>query len=139
MAHDSKYEKRARSRSVQNNRSAQAAPGSWQGWVNVALPDGAKKQWFEWSKDPAHFFDAFAAMCFDGYKLTIKWEERSSAYSAFCTPADGGHRDAGWGLSERAGDPFTALNRLVYIHAVILGGDWQPYKQPTGYHDDWNT
>lgn len=109
----------------------------WHGFVNVSLTDAVKKKWFDWAARPEQFFAALEQMIRDGYKVTIKHEERTDAFSAFVTPASGEHQNSGWGLSERAGDPYTALNRVVYIHAVVLGGDWDSYKFETGYADTW--
>jgi len=137
MAHDSKYDD-AKPRKKPAPRNAPSNGfGKWQGWVNVSLPAGAKAQWMAWAQEPDKFFSALSAMLSDGYKITLKWEENNATYSSFATPADASHVDAGWGLSERAGDPYTALNRLVYIHAVVLGGDWSPYKTPVGWNDKW--
>jgi len=114
-----------------------ANSGQWQGFVNVHLPDGAKEKWFRWMSEKTAFYDAFAQMCVDGYKITVKYEVQNDCYSAFATGSTSDHHDAGWGLSERAGDPFTALSRLVYIHAVVLSRDWSPYKSAPVYEDRW--
>lgn len=133
---DQKYEKRSR---AVNKRAGGASNGAdgWHGWVNVTLTDDAKKQWFKWSQVPENFYGAFDALVRDGYKVTVKYEDDKDAFSAFVTPAARDHSNAGWGLSQRAGDPFTAVHRVVYVHAVVLAGDWDGYKTPVGWSDDW--
>lgn len=126
-----------------NAKKAQAKKGTpsgfteWQGFINVELPPGAKKAWLAWHELGTPLTDALDRMLLDGYKITLKYEEKNDAYSAFCTGSTSDHHNAGWGLSERAGSSATALSRMVYIHAVVLNGDWDPYKSQRQPDDRW--
>lgn len=130
-------DKRNKTPKPKNAKPSTASYGEWRGFINVHLTDAVKKQWFQWAADTTTFYGELEQMCRDGYKITLKWEERNDAFSAFATPKDSDHDNAGWGLSERAGDPFTALHRLVYIHSVVLSRDWDGYKSQTTYTDNW--
>lgn len=109
----------------------------WHGFVNIALTDADKARAAAWYTDVSNVDRAVDAALRQGYRITLKMEGSQTTYSAFMTPADSGHENAGWGLSERAGDWWRALCRLMFIHAICLETDWSANKGDVADVGDW--
>jgi len=109
----------------------------WRGFVNVYLTDADKAKASTWYTDINNVDRAVDAALRQGYRITLKMEGSQTTYSAFMTPADSQHENAGWGLSERAGDWWRALCRLMFIHAVCLQSDWSANKGEIADVGDW--
>lgn len=110
----------------------------WQGFINVNLNEATKKKAAEYFARQNFVEDGVAGLLDAGYRLTLKYEINSGAFSAFVTPVDPKHKDAGWGLSERAGSWTRAVERIIYIHFVVLDGEWDNAKQmELPGVDDW--
>lgn len=135
MGSNSRQNRRAEAAKPSSRQAKGVGSGEWQGFVNVTLPPGAKQAWQAWHEMGTPLTDGLDRMLLDGYKITLKYEEQNDCYSAFCTGATSDHNNSGWGLSERSGSSAVALSRLVYIHTVVLNGDWDAYKTaPTPYN-----
>lgn len=118
------------------NNSLPTVP--WQGFINVHLSDAVKKKAAEYWQQQDFLAVTVARSLEQGYRITLKYEPNSQSFSAFMTHTDPQHKDAGWGLSERAGDWVKALQRIMYIHHVVLDGDWDNAKQlALPGLDDW--
>lgn len=110
----------------------------WQGFINVNLNEATKKKAAEYFQRPNFVGDGIDQLLQQGYRLTLKYDLNSGGFSAFVTPVDASHKDAGWGLSERAGSWFRAVERIIYIHFVVLDGEWDNAKQmDLPGLDDW--
>lgn len=71
----------------------------------------------------------------EGYRLSMGFDEYHGCYSASLYCQNSSSTNAGWNLSVRATDPFTAFTRLVYLHVYVLGGDWNT-AQSGGWSDE---
>ena len=82
--------------------------------------------------------DELTEMVDSGYRFTVKYDDRNSAYSVFCFPAEDSDA-AGMILSGRGKTVFSALMKLAYKHHVLLQADWQTsrnFMDPTN-GTDW--
>lgn len=69
-------------------------------------------------------FDASIERLLDGgYKLTVRFDDRNDCYASWLVaPATG--QNKGKILAGRGSTPLKALKQLLYIHTVVLEGDW---------------
>lgn len=59
----------------------------------------------------------------DGFKLTVRYDQRNDCYSAWLVPSDD-HKFAGNILSGRGSTPMKAIKQLMYIHFNALERNW---------------
>ena len=72
----------------------------------------------------------------DGLNLKWSWDSYNEAFAAtlYDTNADSDH--AGYCLSFRGPEPFEAMSRLVWVHTVLLEGNWNNISE-VGDSDEW--
>jgi len=109
---------------------------AWQGFVNVYLTDKDKAHASEFYSGNGAVEQAIEKALFAGYRITLKHEKANNTFSAFMTHTDVDHPDSGWGLSERASSWWRALQRIMFIHHVVLQGDWTSSKGDNYVDDD---
>lgn len=73
--------------------------------------------------------------CEDGYKVSIKYDDYSSAFACFLFPPDDSD-NVGYCLTGRAGTGYRALAEALYKHVVIFGKQWQNTRRAIGSVDD---
>lgn len=128
----------SRSQSRNNSRGRQPQnQAEWQGYVNVYMTEEVRKKAADWYSNWENVHRAMDLAIMDGYRVSFKQDAGSEAYVCMMTTVDASHRDAGWALTERAGDWFKALCRTMYIHHVVLDADWSTAKQQTYLDSDW--
>jgi hypothetical protein len=113
------------------------AGSAWHGFINVYLDSAAKQKAHDVYSDAAWVDSAVDAALGAGYRITLKMDTQSGAFSAFMTPTSPTHENAGWGLSERASSWWKALCRMLYIHHVVLDGNWAGSKDGAFVDDEW--
>lgn len=72
-----------------------------------------------------------------GYKLSCVYVEKNACYSATLFCKDTSNAFAGWCLSMRAGDPITAVERVLWLHYYHLREDWSNAVEDGGEADVW--
>lgn len=60
----------------------------------------------------------------NGYKFTLKWDERGNCMSVFMQNTDVEHENGGLILTGRGGTAASALRECIYCHRNILQGEW---------------
>jgi hypothetical protein len=67
------------------------------------------------------------------YKLTLKFDERSQAYTAWLLPEGEKHKNSGYILSGRGSTPLKAVKQVLFKNAVFFpDGDWSQGGKLTG-------
>jgi len=112
---------RARYAAQSNGRSA------WQPaeFVNVNLTDSENEQKRVWCPDYTELFNLLNEEIENGYKFTVKWDERGACCSCFMQHTDDEHENGGLILSARASTPSGAIRDVLFSSRVILGGNWR--------------
>lgn len=102
--------------------------------VSLSVDDVFNIKLQAWHEE--EFNDAFSRLCMDGYKTTLRYDQRNQCYAAWLLPTEGGPND-GYILSGRGSTPFKALKQLAYIHYKLLEGRWDANgDQPRDQIDD---
>lgn len=107
----------------------------FKGFVNYTPSDSDKKEFdhARSTKDIAGLY--WARVCEAGYKLSTVYVEKNHCHSATLFCKDTASDFAGYCLSVRAGDPITAVERLLWVHCDKLREDWSNALVDDG--QDW--
>lgn len=104
-------------------------------FVNYELNTEERARCKEWIED-ANGLDLYAlAACNDGYRFSLKYDERSRAFACFMSATTGASADnSGLMLTGRGSTPFKALRQCLYKHLVVFDKQWGGYANPV----DWS-
>lgn len=102
----------------------------WQGYVNLALTDKQKAGMPGWAEGIDIWGDHIGKLIDSGYVLSCAFDDyhQSAVAGLYCI--DPGHDNAGWKLTAHAEEIEHAVYRLIYIHSVLLEGDWAQGFRP---------
>lgn len=105
------------------------------GYVNYSPSEGDKRELREFLQDGQRPSDDLADILLNGYRLNVSWDSYNSSFSAslYCTDVES--PNAGWTLSQRAGNVDAALERVIFVHVHVLHGDWSVASRKT---DEWD-
>lgn len=131
VANERKFTKKAGASSRQGQRNN----GSSVEFVNRELSAEETADYRQWRDDLVTVDASLAEVCDDGYKISLKYDDYSSAYACFFF-ADDGSENAGRALTGRGGSPFRALSECLYKHVVLLRGEWSVARSATRPSDD---
>lgn len=115
-------------------RPGESSGGAFRGFVNLDLSNAQKEAFPAWL-DSQDLGQHLAFYCTGGVVVSVKVDSKSGGFLASATDKGEGSRNAGLATTARARDPLTALQRLLYILA-ILGDDWEA-SQPVANPDRW--
>ena len=115
-------------------RPGQEPGNGFRGFINVDLSDDQKAAFPAWFDD-LDFPGTLSWYCGDGCILSIKQDGKGHGYMASCTQKRPDSVNAGLAVTARASEALLALERLVYMLA-ILGDDWEA-SQPIANGDRW--
>lgn len=75
------------------------------------------------------------ASCEEGYRFSIKWDDRSKAFACFMSAyGDAGKYNGGLMNTGRGSTPLKALRQVLYKHLVVFDKEWGGYAEAT----DWS-
>lgn len=108
----------------------------WKGYVNFELNDQFKADFKKRMGQGQSFVSGVGEELADGYSLKVRYDLRNKAFQAtlYCENPD--HKQAGWALAARASDPYTALERVCYIHLLVLDRRWDVDSDETAWDDE---
>lgn len=115
-------------------RGTAPAVADFRGYVNLDLSDEQKAAFPAWF-DSQDFGPTLSYYASAGVVLSVKVDTKSGGFMASATQKAVGNVNSGLATTARASDALTALERLVYILA-ILGDDWER-TQPRAQGDRW--
>lgn len=107
----------------------------WKGYVNLSLTDGQKAGFSAWIVGTEIWENAVPTLIEGGYVVSIAYDDYNQSVVAglYCVNPD--DPNAGWKLTARGEYPDVALSRVVYIHLVLLEGNWSDSFHPEA--DAW--
>lgn len=118
-----------------NTSSSSAKTSSFKGYINYQ-PDEHDKRAFNEQRSKVDLLGTlFYQVCQSGYKLSVVYIEQNDCYSAALYATDKVANFAGFCLTVRAGDPITAIERVLWVHIYKFDGDWSN-QVDTGWADD---
>lgn len=107
----------------------------WQGYVNVELNKQDKDEITK-IKNPAEYVDTVVTdLVANGYSMKVRYDDYNQCFAASFYCENSADPNAGWCLSMRGNDWFTALFRLCFVHGTLLSGTWNT-SVGTGWKDD---
>jgi hypothetical protein len=107
----------------------------WRGYVDYTLKDSDKAMFLEWASGKDVWDNEVPSLVEDGYKVSVSHDSYHSTCigTIYCPIA--GHENAGWCLTARHSDPGTAIYRVVFLHFIVLEGNWN--TEDTYSDDNW--
>ncbi len=120
--------KSPKSDSLQTGRGK--AKVKWRGYVNLALTENQKSGFDMWAKGSDVWGNEIPTLLDSGYTVSIAYDDYHQAAVAGLYCVDSDKENAGWKLTAHASDPYVALVRVIFIHYVLLEGDWSAGFQP---------
>jgi hypothetical protein len=94
-------------------------------WCNIALNEEDKEAIATWEITIAEVLDVFSAMIFDGYRLSVTWDDYSKALQASLVCANEEDGNYACGMSARHPDMDTVLKTLLYKHHLTKDTGWR--------------
>lgn len=110
---------------------------AFKGYVNVSLTEAEKRRFVAWLNDRDLYANALVAAIRSGHKLSIDFQAREDAFRASLYCQNANLPQAGYCLSIFASEHGRAIEKLLYIHAEVLGGDWSKHLKRSLVDDSW--
>lgn len=73
--------------------------------------------------------ESLVAMLHDGYSFKLKSDVFNGCFACYVSPPDSS-ANSGWMLTGRGSTPLKAVKQALYIHRVVLDGDWPDVNEP---------
>jgi len=105
-------------------------------WVNQKLTDEDKEVIKASAPDFERVLGDFGALAFEGYRLSVSYDDYSKAVQASLVCASPGKPNSGCGISARHPDLDTALLYLLYKVTTIGNRPWRDFAPPPR-QSDW--
>lgn len=120
------------------SRDTGRKPGvEWIGFVQYEPTESDRRAMASYvasGKDP---LDLVEAVIGDGtYDLKVRKDLRNGCYAATLYCGTAGHRHAGYALAARASSPWEAQRRVLFLHTIVLEGEWNVTNEGSDWNDD---
>ena len=115
---------------------AAGADAEFRGYINLNLTAGEREAYKGWA-DPVTVFAVFAEAVADGVNVAVKPDPRAQGFLASATQRRRSSPNAGLCVTARAGDPVTALGRLMYCLGILARQERWEDTQPVADPDRW--
>lgn len=109
-------------------------------FININLTDAQNEDKAVLIPDYQAVFNRVQEEVENGYRFTVKWDERGNCVACFMQCIDPQHDNAGFILAGRGRTASSALRECLYIHSHVLGANWQEAaRKHSGrtYEDDF--
>ena len=80
-----------------------------------------------WDVSPDDVFTLVEEMLSDGYKFTLKYDDRTNCYACFVFPPDDHPTNGGRALTGRGSNSWKGVKQVLWKHIMALQGDWSAY------------
>jgi len=124
----SEYDKTKRKSGRDRHSSGKLGGERENPFVNVSLSEEQNAQKRSWLADRADLFDVAQELIEAEYAISIKWDDYSGSPAVFLRPPDGHGENDGLVLTGRGGTVASALRECLFIHNVVLEGNWRNAK-----------
>jgi len=109
----------------------------WVGFVQYEPNESDKRALQTFMSEGNDPLDLIEKCIGDGeYDLKVRYDVRNDCFAASLYCGVSGHRHAGYALAARASDPFAAMRRVLYLHTVVLEGEWSVNNEGAGWNDE---
>lgn len=115
-------------------RPGQEPGNGFRGFINLDLSDEQKAAFPAWF-DSQDFGETLSYHAYSGVVLSVKIDAKSGGFMASATQKNVDNVNSGLAVTARASNALTALERLVYVLA-LLGDNWEE-TQPRANGDRW--
>jgi len=102
----------------------------WQGYVNLALTEKQKEGFTEWARGSDIWGNEIPTLIDSGYTVSVAYDDYHQAAVAGLYCIDSENENGGWKLTAHSSDAYTALHRVIFIHCVLLEGNWSSGFRP---------
>ena len=104
-------------------------------FINYELDKATAAECKAWEISEADCFDAVLKLCEAGYRLSLKWDDFSSAYAAFLQQGVEGEPNFGYVLSGRGTSPFKAAKQALFKHFRVMDAKWESFADRKALDD----
>lgn len=127
---------KGKSRSTGSNKN-NGGDRSLPSFVSCELTDEQKKHVKAHLPQITEALDSVDRLVRDGFKLSVRFEDRSVAYACWLTGPEKDSDCSGLVLSARGPSLVAALGVLLYKHFEILHEDWRVADVQGQQRDSW--
>lgn len=106
-------------------------------FINVNLQDAHKQAFAHWLTLSPDVVSLLDDVILGGYKLSVGYDEGSNSYLATITNRKGVPEFVNHCFTLRARDAWTAIARVLWLHAVFAQGDWREFGGIASSGDVW--
>lgn len=121
-----------------NTTSSGKQKVKFNGYVNYTPTEQDKHELRELLAAGHDLLDELYDEVADNYKLSIMWDSYHQSFAATLYAMDANCVNAGWTLSQRANDPWSAVSRLLYVHLRVFERDWTSAISGAKKVDEWD-
>lgn len=105
-------------------------------FVNYELNSDERAACKAWIVDADDLDNYARAACDEGYRFSLKYDERSKAFACFMSAyGDAAKINGGLMNTGRGSSPLKALKQCLYKHLVIFDKEWGGYAEATDWAD----
>lgn len=106
-------------------------------FVSCELDDAQKAECKKNVFDDTAVFDTLGTWVRAGFKLSLRWEDRSMAFAVWLTGAEDDDATKGLVLSARGPSIQGAVTVLAYKHFTVLQENWRQAGTQGAKRDSW--
>jgi hypothetical protein len=104
-------------------------------FINYELDKASAAACKAWELDTDACFDALLKLCEAGYRVSLKWDDFSSAYGAFLQQTTAGEANFGYCLTGRGSSPYKACKQVLFKHFMVMGEIWESFADRKALED----
>lgn len=97
-------------------------------FVNWSLTAEEKQSCKSWLTALEDYDNAMGNTIESGYKITTSYDGFRSCFTASIVPTADAKSNQGYILTGKGSTPIKAIKQAMYIHYVIMDGDWAAYS-----------
>lgn len=124
--------RKSKSKGKRSNRQR----AEWEGFIDRAVTSSEKEIYVEWLQTQSDVSILLREVLDGGYRVAISADGFSGGYAATLFAQYADMDNAGWNLSARSSDPIESFFRVVFLHSVVLGGEWEDNSGDSD-NDSW--
>ena len=107
-----------------SGKSSRAAKPQFKGFINYSPTSDDKRGFSAYHADSNDIIYELDNVLDDSYKLSVTVDKSNSAVVASLFDQHPTRGSGGYILSSRGSDAFTAIRRVLYLHVIVLEGEW---------------
>jgi len=96
-------------------------------FIQYELDEATQKACKNWEVSTSDLVDTLDRLVDDGYRVTVKWDSWSEAYSASLQQTMDDGKNPGYILVGRGSTGAKALKQVIFKHYTVMQEDWAEY------------